>query len=657
MSNFVLPERVRPFVNHERLMATVTESVLAGGPGNRTVVLAGEPGIGKTAFGIELAHRMRQYYADGELYLAFGGTEQPDHPDDVLGLALRGLGESADDIPTRRGAREARYRALTRNRSMVVFLDGVVTEQQVRALLPGEGSSLVVVTEARPAAPVDATGMELFVVERMDEIAARQLLESIADSARCAAEPDAVTALIALCDRLPQALRIVATMVCRAASHRIDRPLADTVDRLRDETRRRTALSLERVYGAAYRSLPEPTRRCYRALGLRAHGGSVSAVSLAAVLDLPEPVVAELLIELTDMYLVEPQSDRRYRVRELVRRHAAEVDDRAAPDRLADEYRLVEFYDRQILAADTLIAPARPWRGLLLGESGAASAQFDSADRARAWLWRERNAILAAAEFLEDHGDQHFPQRWAVLLWAFYEKEKILDDLRVLHRWGLAAAARAGRPDVVSLLHTQLGFGHVWAGDLELAAAEFAAGAQEVPRPDLEASAVEGLGLVRLEQGRVTEARDLLRRNAELAEQIADRRRILLATFHLAKAESPQAALALLDIAGPGFAAEPADEADNEAKVKYWRGRKLAELGELDAAATELELALSMMVARGRGFDQAEIAVALAGIALRRGESVPARAHLERAVAAYDRLGLTSSAQRARVLLDEASGQ
>lgn len=657
MSNFVLPERVRPFINHERLMATVTESVLAGGPGNRTVVLAGEPGIGKTAFGVELAHRMRRYYADGELYLAFGGTEQPDHPDDVLGLALRGLGEPAEDIPTQRGARQARYRALTRNRSMVVFLDGVVTEQQVRALLPGEGSSLVVVTEARPASPVDAAGMELFVVERMDEIAARQLLESIAGSARCAAEPDAVTALIALCDRLPQALRIVGTMVCRAASHRIDRPLADTVDRLRDETRRRTALSLERVYGAAYRSLPEQTRRCYRALGLRAHGGSVSAVSLAAVLDMPEAEVAELLIELTDMYLIEPQPDRRYRVRELVRRHAAEVDDRAAADRLADEYRLVEFYDRQILAADTLIAPARPWRSLLLCESGATSAQFDSAERARAWLWRERNAILAAAEFLDDLGDQHFPQRWAVLLWAFYEKEKILDDLRVLHRWGLAAAARAGRPDVVSLLHTQLGFGHVWAGDLEPAAAEFAAGAREVTRPDLEASAVEGLGLVRLEQGRVTEARDLLRRNAELAEQIADRRRILLATFHLAKAESPQAALALLDIAGPGFAAEPADEADNEAKVRYWRGRKLAELGELDDAATELELALSMMVDRGRSFDQAEIAVALAGVALRRGGSDLARGHLDRAVAIYDRLGLTSFAQRARVLLDQASGQ
>lgn len=652
LSSYVLPERVRPFVNHERLMAEVTERVLGSGPGNRTVVLSGEPGIGKTAFGIELVHRLRPYYADGELYLPFGGTEQPDHPDDVLALALRALGESAEDISGLRGARQARYRALTRDRSLVVFLDGVVTEQQVRALLPGEGSSLVVVTEARPAAPVDAAGMELFVLDRLDDAAARHLLEILVGADRCRAEAEVIPDLIALCGHLPQALRIVATMIYRGA-RRSTAPLRETVERLRDEDRRRTVLPLDRVYGAAYRLLAGPSQRCYRALGLRAHGGRVGAEALAAVLDLPVGEVEDLLIDLADMHLIAPVGAQRYQVRELVRRHAGELDERTTAERRADEWTLVEHYDTRIAAADALIAPGRPWRELLLHETTTGAAVFGSAEQARAWLWEERTAILAAAEYLDELGDAHHPQRWAVLLWAFHEKEKILDDLRLLHEWGLRAAARAGQPDITGLLHIQRGFGLVWAGDTEQAAGEFSAGAASATRVDLEASAIEGLGLVRLGQQRRPEARELLRRSAELAEQIGDRRRILIAALHLAKAESPTAALELLAVAEAGFAALPSEETDNEAKAKYWRGRTLAELGEFDRAATELDAAYTIMRSRRRSFDLGEIAVAAAGVARARGDRDGAREFLVRAVAHYEQAGLTADATRARALLDE----
>ncbi|MFF2087531.1 NB-ARC domain-containing protein [Nocardia sp. NPDC058176] len=656
VSNSELPERVPLFVNHTRLMKKVTERVLTGGPGNRTVVLSGEPGIGKTAFGVELAYRMRPYYADGELYVPFGGTEQPDHPDDVLGFALRALGEPVENIPDRRGARRARYRALTRDRSLMVFLDGVVTEQQVRALLPGEGSSLVVVTEARPAAPVDATGMELFVVESLDDNAARQLLESLIGHERCAAEPEAAAALIALCGHLPQALRIVASMAYRAAA-RSTSPLADTVERLRDDTRRRTALPLERVYGAAYRSLPERTRRCYRALGLPAHGGRVGADALAAALEWPVGEVAELLIDLADTHLLKPVGADRYQVRELVRRHAAEVDDRPAAERDAEQWRLVAFYDRQIAAADGLIAPGRPWRTLLLSENDTTSALFATAEQARAWLRQERSAILAAAAFADAAGDEHYPQRWAVLLWAFHEKEKILDDLRLLHGWGLVAAGRAGQPDVVSLLHIQRGFAHLWAGDHELAAEDFAAGAAAATRMDLEASALEGLGLTRFEQGRTYEALDLLRRNAELADQIGDQRRILIAALHLAKVESPETALALLDTAATGFAAAPTAEADNLAKAKYWRGRTLASIGDYDTAADELAAAHAVMTTLRRYFDLAEIEVASAQVEQARGMNAAAREFLAQAITHYERVGHLAAAQRTRAQLAALPGR
>ncbi|WP_336086069.1 hypothetical protein [Nocardia sp. SSK8] len=651
-SDYALPERVRPFVNHVALLDEVTKYVLTSGPGNRVVVLTGEPGIGKTAVGIELTHELRAYYPDGMLFLELGGVDQADHPEDVIGLALRGLRHPAADIPAGRD-RRGLYLSLTAGGSRVIFLDGVVTEAQVRALLPAEGSSLVIVTEARPATPLDAVGMRAFVVDQLDDAPARHLLGELIGRSRSEAEPAAFDALLGQCGNVPHAIRIVASMVCRSANGRAARPLAETADRLRDPVRRRTAFALARVYGAAYGLLSVRSKQCYRALGLRAHGGQVSAEAMAAVLGLSVGAAAELLIDLADMWLVSRVDAPRYRVRELVRRHAEEVDERTMSERNADEWRLVEFYDARIAAADALIAPGRPWRRLLLGESAPDTTLFGSVEQARAWLWEERTAILAAAEFLDSVGDDRYPQRWAVLLWAFHEQEKILGDLALLYTWGVAAAERAAQPDLLALLRLQYGFGMLWEGELDSAAAEFESAIAGAIRPDVKASAIEGLGLVRLDQGRSYEALELLRDNARLAREIGDPRRILIAEFHLAKVESPRTALALLDGVEAGLRTLPSDEADNLAKTKYWRGRKLTLIGDYPRAAAELAQAYTAMESRSRSFDLGKIAEASGEVAHSLGDSADARDFLLRAVGHFEQAGLTADAAHARARIEQ----
>ncbi|WP_278265485.1 hypothetical protein [Nocardia sp. AG03] len=651
-SNSALPERVRPFVNHVALLDEVTKYILTSAPGNRVIVLTGEPGIGKTSVGIELVHELRAYYPDGVLFLEFGGVDQVDHPEDVLGLALRRLGHPLGDIPVGRDRRDL-YRTLTERGSRVIFLDGVVTEAQARALMPASGSSLVIVTEARPATPLDAVGMRAFVVDELDEVAARHLLEELIGIDTCQAEPTEFDELVGHCANVPHALRIVATMVCRSANRRVARPVAETVDRLRDPQRRRTALPLERVYGAAYGLLSVRSQQCYRALGLRAHGGRVSAEAMAAVLGVSVGVAAESLIDLADMWLLSSVEAPRYRVRELIRRHAEEVDERTMAERDADEWRLVEFYDARLAAADALIAPGRPWRRLLFGDLTPDTTLFDGVEQARAWLWEERTALLAAAEFLDSVGDDRYPQRWAVLLWAFHEQEKILGDLELLSGWGLAAAGRAGQPDVTALLHLQYGFGKLWAGDLEAAATEFEAASAAAIRADVKASALEGLGLVRLDQGRTSEALELLRENARLAREIDDPRRILIADFHLAKVESPQTALALLDTVEAGLRTLASDEADNLAKSMYWRGRKLALLGDHQRAAIELSRAYTAMEARRRSFDLGKIAEASGEVAHALGDPAGARDFLLRAVGHFEQTGLTADAANARAKIEQ----
>nr|WP_232541502.1 NB-ARC domain-containing protein [Nocardia bovistercoris] len=645
-SNLLLPERNSRFENHERLLVAAVEHVLTGAAGNQTVVITGGPGAGKTATGVELVHRIGRHFSDGSLFFEFSGdAEQPESISQVLRWALAELGVPAEEIPDLPSALRSKYRAVTADKSLIVFLDGVVSDSQVRALRPGPGASLLLVTEARAVTPVDAEGVRLFVVEPLDEAAALRVLAGIVGADRVGAESAAAVEIVRLCGCLPLALSIVGSMIRRAAL-RTRAPLADTATRLRDERRHRSVLSLNMVFGAAYGALTEPARRCYRVLGLRSHGGVVSPSSVAAVLGAPEYEVEEWLIELADNHLIQATDDR-YGVRELVARHSRDIDERASSEREAEEARLLRYYDERIAAADELLAPLRPWRRLLFSDNGGAPRFFD-AGQARTWLSAERRCVRAAAEYAFDAGQWDLVVRWCVLLWPFHEKEKFLDDLLDLHRLGIEAARNSANTLAEGVLHLQLGFARYWLREFDSAASAFTTAIGLTDNIELVASAYEGLGLAQLAAGDIEQARISLRHNEQLARRIDDPRRIALAVFHRAKAEAADIALPLLEESFAGFSALSVDETENLAKVRYWRGRKLAERDEIDSAVVELELALEVMSVRRRSFDQAEICTVLAEIAGRRADLGAASARFEQAIAIYANLGLDDLANRAR---------
>ncbi|WP_158436254.1 NB-ARC domain-containing protein [Nocardia nova] len=632
-------------MNREVLLQKVTEQVLSVDGGNHTIHVGGPAGCGKTAFGIEVVHRLRGYFADGDLFFSF--AEQPDSVAEVLREALLELGIPNGDIPDHPNARQSLYRKLTEGRSLVVFLDGVVSAKQIRALQPGPGASLVLVTEARP---IDGAAENVFVVDLLDAAAALQMLTGVVGAERIAAEPDSAAELVALCEGLPMALSVVGATVRRAA-RRTPNPLAETVVRLRDERRRGAILSSDVVFGATYRMLSEPARACYRGLSLRTHGGLVSAAALSAALDIPEFAVEEALIELSEYYLLPHSDDGVYAVRELVRWHSRDVDDRPDDARRIEEERLRGFYGEKMLSADLQLAPARPWRDLLFPDIGGCRDPFGSADEARAWLRRERIGIRAAIEHAYDEGQWEFVWRSCVLLWAFYEKEKYLDDLKAVHRIGIIAARESGNPGAESVLHLQLGFAHYWLCEFDAAVTEFTAAVECADQVQLEASAVEGQGLALLARLSIPEAVAAFRYNEKLARRIDDPRRIALAIFHRAKAEPAETALPLLDTAAAAFAAQKQDETENLAKVAHWRGRKLIDVGSYDDAAGELNAAHEVMSARRRTFDVAEILTAMAELANRRGDRPQARARYEQALAVYTELSFAEPARRVRTAL------
>jgi hypothetical protein len=96
-------------------------------------------------------------------------------------------------------------------------LDNARDEEQVRPLLPGTSSSVVVATSRnRLAGLVAAEGAHSVTLNPLTPIEAREMLTNRLGSARLTTEPRAVIDIIDRCARLPLALAVAAA---RAVTH------------------------------------------------------------------------------------------------------------------------------------------------------------------------------------------------------------------------------------------------------------------------------------------------------------------------------------------------------------------------------------------------------------------------------------------------------
>ncbi|MGI5491380.1 BTAD domain-containing putative transcriptional regulator [Microtetraspora malaysiensis] len=210
--------------------ASRTTALIAG--------ITGPAGAGKTTLAVHIAHRLESAYADGQLYADLRGAGIPESPAHVLGRFLRALGVPKNAVPDDPAERTALYRSLVSGRRMLVVLDDAADEAQVRPLLPGSPTCGVLMTSWSRL--VGVGGARIVEIDRFDTDHAIQLLSAIVGHERVTAETSAAAELVALCDRLPLAVRICGARLA-ARPHW---PLEGLVALLRDEHRRLDELSV-----------------------------------------------------------------------------------------------------------------------------------------------------------------------------------------------------------------------------------------------------------------------------------------------------------------------------------------------------------------------------------------------------------------------------
>src|SRR5262249_10437113 len=153
-------------------------------------------------------------FPDGQLYVNLRGFDPSGSvldPAEAVRRFLDALGVPPERIPVDLDAQAALYRSQLAGKRMLVVLDNARDTAQVRPLLPGAPTCLVVVTSRNQLTSlIAADGAYPITLGPLTDEEAQQLLAQRLGADRVAAEPVAVKEVIARCAHLPLALALVA---------------------------------------------------------------------------------------------------------------------------------------------------------------------------------------------------------------------------------------------------------------------------------------------------------------------------------------------------------------------------------------------------------------------------------------------------------------
>ncbi|MFE3199208.1 BTAD domain-containing putative transcriptional regulator [Embleya sp. NPDC059237] len=416
-------------------------------------VIGGAGGTGKTWLALRAAHRHADAFADGQLYVdlrGFAPEAPPVPPGDAVRGFLNALGVGSEAIGSDEAEQVALYRTVTTGKRLLIVLDNARDSAQVRPLLPGSTSCVVLVTSRRRLTGlVTAHGARSLSLDALDPREARALLSRRLGAA-AAAEPDAVAALVEHCAGLPLALGIVAAR----AIARPDRPLAAMVAELREESGRLDALETDdhtagvrAAFASSYRALNPATARV---LDLLAHapGPDIGVPAVAALTGLPPVRARTHLRALEAAHLVREHGTGRHRLHDLLRLHVTERDvDTARGTHTAPIepalLRLVDFYLDLAHAADRRLSEVPSPRATGRTGGGDTPSGFRDAAAAIAWFETERACLRAAHVFATERGMSRSSWELALSLDTFHwRRGRLRERLDMLR-----ATVAAGLPD------------------------------------------------------------------------------------------------------------------------------------------------------------------------------------------------------------------
>ena len=465
------------------------------GPGGAVVIsaVAGMAGVGKTALAVHWARRVAGRFPDGQLYVNLRGYDAEGAavtPEEVTGWFLAALGVPPFQIPADEQARSGLYRSVLAGRRVLIVLDNARDAAQVRPLLPGSAGCLVVVTSRSALAGLAAAeGAHPLRLGPLGAEEGVRLLAARLGPERVAAEPGAVTELVARCGHLPLAL---AVMAARAAADP-GLPLAALAGQLAGAAGAEAAghvaagadpgrlevletgdpaTSLGRLLSWSHRRLSSPAAVVFALLGVHC-GPDITVPAAASLAGVSRAEAGRALAELAGASLAAEHRPGRYVLHDLVRGYAAglarqdlgEAGIRAVIERSLDHYLHTELVSAGMPQPVTVtVAPPAP---------GVVPERLPGETALQDWARAEHQVVLQAIAQAAAAG-------FITRAWQLFQGQAFLvggegywADFRAVAEAVLAAAEAAGDQAALGWTHLIIGryLTFIGAGSEDLARA------------------------------------------------------------------------------------------------------------------------------------------------------------------------------------------
>jgi tetratricopeptide (TPR) repeat protein/DNA-binding SARP family transcriptional activator len=431
-----LPRDIHNFTGRAAELRQLLDACAAEPSGTAVVVEAidGMAGSGKSTLALHAAHRLRDRFPDGRLYLqlhAHDASRGPLDPAAGLDALLRLLGVPADRIPPALEERATLWRTQLAYRRALVVLDDAVSNEQVAPLLPGAPSCAVIITSRNRLAGL--AGVHELSLDVLSGTDAAALFIGIVGG-RAVADHGPVAELTRLCGYLPLAIHLVASGLARRPAWSV----ADLAQRLSAAGDRISEVYADNPEIAAsftlsYQELSGEQRQLFRWLCLHP-GLDFTMPAAAACGGLPIAACERYLAALLDSRMLEEPVRGRFRFHDLIRAYAYDLAVRHDPEssRRRAVRRMLDYYLCAADRADRILYPHRYRVDVQHSGLPVESPPLSGPKAARSWLtaesanllsavrqaaqWRlpEHAALLAHVlpEFLQTHG--HWEEAIAV---------------------------------------------------------------------------------------------------------------------------------------------------------------------------------------------------------------------------------------------------
>jgi len=501
-------------------------------------VVSGTAGVGKTALAVHWAHRVKDAFPDGQLYVNLRGYDpgQPVTAHDAAARLLRSLGLAEREIPADLEERSARYRSLLNGRRVLVVLDNAAGADQVWPLLPGSASCAVVVTSRDSLAGLvarhGARRLDLGLLPIADAV---DLLRALIGE-RVGERASSATALARKCARLPLALRVAAEFAVAHPAMTVTELAAE----LADEQRRLALLdadgdsrtAVRSVFSWSYRHLPAAAAGAFRLLGFHP-GADIDRYAAAALTAASSEDGGgdgadggRILEQLSRANLMHSTRPGWYGMHDLLRAYARDVGERDAGGEIREALtRLFDHYLGVACAAMKTLFPAeRPGvsRSIPLPSTGP---EVTDPVPARAWLDAERANLVAVTVHCAANGWADHAVHLAATVFRYLD-DGHYSDAFIMHSHACLAAqhigdqvAEAGALSALGVVAWRLGGYDRSVGYLRRALTLSRQAGDTVG----EARALGNLGLVGSQHGRYAEAAGHIVRALALFRGIGDR--------------------------------------------------------------------------------------------------------------------------------------